>query len=47
MTTIHQDADLRAKTAIECIEDIREGRNFGTRIVLPVKLIKRVSTGKL
>ena len=47
LTTIHQDADLRAKTAIECIEDMSEGRDFSTRIVLPVKLIKRESTGKL
>ena len=47
LTTIHQDADLRAKTAIECIEDMREGRDFGTRVVLPVKLIKRESTRKL
>ena len=47
LTTIHQDADLRAKTAIKCIEDMREGRDFSTRVVLPVKLIKRESTGKL
>ena len=47
LTTIHQDAYLRAKAAIKCIEDMREGRDFGTRIVLPVKLIKRESTRKL
>lgn len=47
LTTIHQNADLRAKIAIECIEDMRDGKDCDTRIVLPVKLIKRESTRKL
>ena len=47
LTTIHQDAALRAKTAIECIEAMRDGRNYEFEIVLPVELIKRESTGVL
>lgn len=34
LTTIHQDTTLRAKTAIECIEAMRDGKNCDTRIVL-------------
>lgn len=44
LTTIHQDAPLRAKTAIECIEAMRDGIECESGIVLPVKLIKREST---
>ena len=47
LTTIHQDAPLRAKTAIECIEAMRDGKNCDSEIVLPVKLIKRESTKEL
>ncbi len=47
LTTIHQDAALRAKTAIECIEAMRDGKNCDARIVLPVKLIKRESTREI
>ena len=47
LTTIHQDASLRAKTAIECIEAMRDGRNCDAEITLPVELIKRESTRKL
>ncbi len=47
LTTIHQDAALRAKTAIECIEAMRDGKNCEAGIVLPVELIKRESTRKL
>ena len=47
LTTIHQDAALRAKTAIECIEAMRDGKNCEAGIVLPVELIKRKSTRKL
>lgn len=47
LTTIHQDAALRAKTAIECIEAMRDGKNCEARIVLPVKLIKRESTREI
>lgn len=44
LTTIHQDAALRAKTAIECIEAMRDGRHCEAEILLPVELIKREST---
>ena len=47
LTTIHQDASFRAKTAIECIEAMRDGRNCDAEIILPVELIKRESTRKL
>ena len=47
LTTIHQDASLRAKTAIECIEAMRDGVDCETEIVLPVGLIKRESTEML
>lgn len=47
LTTIHQEAPLRAKTAIKCIEAMRDGTECETEIVLPVELIKRESTGEL
>ena len=47
LTTIHQDAYLRAKTAIHCLEAMRDGLNCETEIVLPVELVKRESTGVL
>ena len=47
LTTIHQEARLRAKAAIECLEAMRDGAEYKTEIVLPVDLIKRGSTRKL
>lgn len=47
LTTIHQDASLRAKTAIHCLEAMRDGLNCETEIVLPVELVRRESTGVL
>ena len=47
LTTIHQDARLRAKAAIECLEAMRDGAEYKTEIVLPVDLVKRESTRKL
>lgn len=47
LTTIHQEAPLRARTAIKCLEAMRDGIECETEIVLPVELIKRESTGKL
>ena len=44
LTTIHQDASLRAETAIECLEAMRDGLDCEAGIVLPVKLVKREST---
>ena len=47
LTTIHQEAPLRAKTAIKCLEAMRNGTEYETESVLPVELIKRESTRKL
>ena len=47
LTTIHQEASLRAETAIKCLEAMRDGAECGTEIVLPVELIKRESTREL
>ena len=47
LTTIHQDAALRAKTAIRCIEAMRDGTPCDTGIVLPVELVARESTRRL
>ena len=47
LTTIHREANLRAKTAIECLEAMRDGREYKPEIVLPVDLVKRESTRKL
>lgn len=47
LTTIHQDSSLRAKTAIRCLEAMRDGAECKKEIVLPVELIKRESTRKL
>ena len=47
LTTVRQDPMLRAKTAIECFEAMRDGRNCNPEIILPVELIKRQSTGEL
>lgn len=47
LTTVRQDPMLRAKTAIECIEAMRDGRSCNPEIILPVELIKRQSTGEL
>ncbi len=45
LTTIHQEANLRAKTAIECLEAMRDGTEYKPQIVLPVDLIKRKVRG--
>lgn len=47
LTTIHQESSLRAKTAIRCLEAMRDGAECNKEIVLPVELIKRESTRKL
>ena len=47
LTTIHQDAAQRAKTAIACLEAMRSGSACDTRVVLPVSLICRESTREL
>lgn len=47
LTTIRQDAALRAKTAITCLEAMRDKKNCDSGIILPVELIKRESTREL
>lgn len=47
LTTIHQDAPLRAKRALSCIEQMRNGTCTESKIVLPVTLLERESTGKI
>lgn len=44
LTTIHQDAQIRAKTAINLLEAMRKGEKVEKRITLPVNLIIRDST---
>ena len=46
LTTIHQDAALRAKTAMNLLEAMHYGKKVDSRITLPVELIIRDSTGK-
>ena len=47
LSTIHQDADLRARTAIRCLEALRDGTPCDAGIVLPVELVERESTRRL
>ena len=44
LTTIHQDAALRARTAIRRLEALRDGTPCDAGIVLPVELVEREST---
>ena len=43
LTTIQQDKKKRAKQAITMLEKLKEDRNAGTTITLPVTLVKRQS----
>lgn len=47
LTTIHQDAALRARTAIRRLEALRDGTPCDAGIVLPVELVERESTRRL
>lgn len=44
LTTVRQDGALRAKIAIEKLRELKENRDTGTRIILPVRLVERAST---
>ncbi len=44
LSTIHQDAALRAKTAVSLLEKMRDGKEVENKITLPVQLILREST---
>lgn len=46
LTTVRQDNALRAKTAMEKLRDLQEGRETNTSVMLPVSLIERASSGK-
>ncbi|MCI7725854.1 MAG: LacI family transcriptional regulator [Clostridiales bacterium] len=45
LTTVRQDNALRAKTAIEKLRDLQEGRETTTSVMLSVTLLERASTG--
>ena len=47
LTTIKQDNHLRAKLAVEKLKDLKENKETGTEIVLPVSLVVRKSTAPL
>ena len=47
LTTIKQDNHLRAKLAIEKLKDLKENKETGTEIILPVSLVVRKSTAPL
>lgn len=44
LTTVKQDGVLRAKIAIEKLEELRENKDTETTMVLPVRLVERGST---
>lgn len=44
LTTIKQDNHLRAKLAVEKLKDLKENKETGPEIVLPVSLVVRKST---
>ncbi len=44
LTTVKQDGALRAKLAIEKLQDLKEGKTTDTEITLPVSLVIRKST---
>ena len=46
LTTVRQDNALRAKTAMEKLLDLQEGRYTNTSVMLPVTLLERESTGE-
>lgn len=46
LTTVRQNGELRARIAIEKLQELREKKETETMIVLPVTLMKRASTEK-
>lgn len=46
LTTVKQDGALRAKIAIEKLHELKEHKDNGATIVLPVQLVERASTVK-
>ena len=47
LPTIKQDNHLLAKLAVEKLKDLKENKETGTEIVLPVSLVVRKSTAPL
>ena len=45
LTTVRQDAVLRAKLAVEKLRELREGKPVQPEYTLPVSLVVRGSTG--
>ena len=45
LTTVRQDAALRARLAVEKLRELREGKPVQPEYVLPVSLVVRGSTG--
>lgn len=45
LTTVRQDNALRARTAMEQLENLREGRETSPTVMLPVALLERASSG--
>ena len=44
LTTVKQDGAVRAKIAMEKLQELRENKDSGTTVVLPVQLVERAST---
>lgn len=47
LTTVSQDMELRAKIAIEKLNDLKEHKEIETEVTLPVTLVVRDSVRKL
>lgn len=47
LTTVSQDVELRAKIAIEKLNELKEHKEIDTTVMLPVKLVVRGSSRKL
>lgn len=45
LTTVRQNGELRAKIAVEKLQELRDKKETETMMVLPVSLVKRASTG--
>ena len=47
LSTVSQNIPLRAKMAVEMLQNLIEGRTAGGSVLLPAKLIERESVAKL
>ena len=46
LTTVNQDAELRASMAVRLLEEMKAGEKVENKVTLPVKLVIRNSTQK-